>query len=236
MSAEAIAVREIDIEKEDKTSTNVLADEFFYNCNFCEKSVVLNSIHADLYDKLVLSNEFYCANCIRNGFHTKRRKDILQLTFRAIFGYIYIKEYKSKSLKDQTIYLSELQDYIDRHVQVGLLNPAFSYDPETYLWFIDFSKVGDGKRKIEVVEICKTIVNILSCFNIYNSIPGAQMHKLYDKYNEAVILFMEKRQRPDKKRLLVPTLLGCGGTVETTFDYSETRNFFPQNLILKTSY
>ena len=119
---------------------------------------------------------------------------------------------------------------------MGKRDPFQSFLLNGFLWFIDFSKVGDGKRKIEVVEICKTIVNILSCFNIYNSIPGAQMHKLYDKYNEAVILFMEKRQRPDKKRLLVPTLLGCGGTVETTFDYSETRNFFPQNLILKTSY
>ncbi len=229
--AQALAIREIEIEQTDAPKDNQLAEEFFFSCNFCEKSGIMESCHSVIYERLVKSNRFYCANCIRNGFHTKRKKDILIMSFRAIFGYVYYKEY-AKSVTERTIYLSEIQDFIDYHAKVGLLNPAFSYDPDTYLWFVDFTKIGDGPRQMPLDEIYKTVVNILSCFNLYESVGSSVvMHKIYDKFNEAIKLFQEKRQRPENKRLLIPSLQGSGGTADTSFPYDKTRSFLPENLV-----
>src|SRR3972149_7353111 len=214
-----LSVREVEIEtveSPDLLELNELASQYHCICSFCEKEIILESYHASMYEKMVKSQDFHCANCIRSDFNTKRKRDILVLTFRAIFGYIYYREY-AKPYADRTIYLAELQDFIDAHVKVGLLNPAFSYDPDNYLWFADFSKIGSGKRQLQLEEIYKTIVNILACFNLFDSVPNVQMHKIYDKYNEAINLFYEKRQRPEGKRLLVPTLSACGGNVKTMF-------------------
>lgn len=224
-----ILIHEIDIEPEEIIDNN-LSDNFDYNCYFCEKKVKTDSIHNKICETLVRSKNFYCSFCVRNKFYTKKRWDVLQLTFRGVVGYLYWKSYRVKCKK---VYLCEIKDMVDTHVKAGLFNPAFNYDPDTFIWFIDFSIVGNAKRQINIEEINKTIINILACFNLNESITGAMSHKLFDKYKDAINLFYASRQRPEGKILLVPTLSGCGGTLEQSFDYDRCRNFLPKNLIVK---
>ena len=222
-------VVEIDIEPEivgDKT----LTDNFAYYCYFCDKIVKTDSTHNKICESLVKSNNFYCPFCVRNKFYTKKRWEILQLTFRGVIGYLYWKSYRSKIKK---LYLCEIQDMIEAHAKMGLFNPAFHYDPDTFIWFIDFSTIGSAKRQIDIEEINKTVVNILTCFNLAESTTGSQSHKLFEKYKDAIDLFYSNRQRPDGKTLLVPTLSGCGGTMETGFDYNKCRKFLPKNLTVR---
>lgn len=227
--ADTTLVQEIDIAPEE-IPTNSLADDFAYYCYFCDKRVKTDSTHNKICETLVKSKNFYCPFCVRNKFYTKKRWDVLQLTFRGIIGYLYWKSYRSKQRK---LYLCEIKDMIEAHTKMGLFNPAFDYDPDTFIWFIDFSSIGTAKRQTPVDEINKTIINILACFNLAESTNGTMSHKLFDKYKDAIELFYSKRQRPDKKTLLVPTLQGCGGTMEAQFDYDKCRNFLPKNLVVR---
>lgn len=117
------------------------------------------------------------------------------------------------------MWLSEISDYIKAHEQAGLQNPVFHYDPETYLWFVDFSKVGNGRKKIEIEDVLKTVMNILTCFNLYEYANGG-MHSFYNKYRDAIVKFHEQRYRPEDRPFLIPTLqmrdLPKGITVEDT--------------------
>jgi len=232
--SEAVAVRDIEVSVEETPENNELSTEYTFLCNFCQRRLKTSITYGGIYERLVRkSSGFYCPNCIRNGFYTKKRNDILQMTFRGIFGYIYYRCYVSEGFsKEKTsVFLAEIQDAIDAHARTGLLNPAFSYDPETYIWFVDFSKIGVNKNQMGIQDVYKTVVNILVCFNIAQVISNVQMHKLYDKYNEAINLFYTQRKRTEgRRRLLVPSMQGCGGTNETGFDYEKTRNFLPRDL------
>ena len=125
------------------------------------------------------------------------------LSFRGVIGYLYHRKYIKKDL-----WYSELADFIDSHAEVGLENPVFNYDPETYLWFIDFSKVGISRRKIKVKDVMKTIINIMACFNLYDHISQNEMVDFYNKYKEAVDKFATERYRPEGKPILIPSLTG----------------------------
>jgi len=222
-------VNEIDIEKKEISSDEHLCEDFMFFCRFCSKKIKSTSKYNNINKVLVRSNSYYCPFCIRNQFYTKRKKHILQLSFRGIIGYLYWKYYRAK---DKKLYLNEIKDMISDHEKVGLQNPAFNYDPDTLIWFVDFSLVGPNKRQLDIEEINRTIVNILACFNLSEIITIPMNHKLFEKYKEAIDLFYQKRQRPENKRLLVPTFAGCGGVMATQFDYeNKCRKFLPDQLV-----
>jgi hypothetical protein len=177
-------------------------------CNFCEKETIAQSEVQRLTEKLCLPNKFFCNFCLRHNLHMKDNKHVLMMTFRSVFGYFFFEYYQTP--KQPTMYLSEIKDYIDLHRDIGMLNPIFNYDPESYVWFIDFRRVGSGKKKIDLEDVQKTVISILASFNLATTIQGIDMNKLYQKYREAVDDFYTKRYRPDGKRLLAPTLKGCG--------------------------
>ena len=178
-------------------------------CNFCEKETIAQPEIQRLTEKLCHPNKFYCSFCLRNNLNTKDNKHILMLTFRAIFGYFYYEFYQQPKTVP-AMYLSEIQDYIDSHRDVGMHNPLFNYDPESYVWFIDFRRVGTSKKKISIEDVKQTVVNILASFNLASTVPGITMNKLYQKYQEAIDDFYTKRYRPEGKALLCPTLKNCG--------------------------
>src|SRR5690606_3477806 len=91
----------------------------------------------------------------------------------------------------------------------GLQNPIFRYDPETFCWFIDFSKVGRTKRKMPVETVLHTIIEQLACFNLYENVKECSPRKLYEKYQQAVMDFYQHRARHNGDRVFAPTLWGC---------------------------
>ncbi len=128
------------------------------------------------------------------------------------------------------MFLSQIQDLIDAHENAGLTNPAFKYDRDSFLWFINFEKVGATGKKIPVDEVHKTIANILLCFNLAENIPHFRMSKFYEKYKEAVVDFYTKRLRPPDKKILQPTFLSCGVTDTKELPLEKTREFTPQEM------
>lgn len=102
------------------------------------------------------------------------------------------------------MYLSEIEDYISVHKEVGLQNPLFSYDDETYLWYVDFSRIGKSKKKVPVENTMQTVNNILACFNLYRYISG-NVGSLSMAYSKAIEKFYANRIRPDDKKFLIPT-------------------------------
>ncbi len=185
-----------------------LTDQVYRRCYFCEKDCLSHLANKVITEKLSGPDKFYCPSCLRRGFYTKNSRNILVLSFRSIVGYFYYANYVTMTA-GKRMYLSDIEDYIDSHIQAGLLNPLFDYDPDAFLWFVDFSRVGNSKRKVKIDEVFKTIVSILACFNLTQILPGVSTSVLFGKYKTAIMNFYQTRRRPSKRRLLVPTLSGC---------------------------
>lgn len=201
-----------------------LAEKIYYQCAYCEKLVGMNPFTRDICEKLSGGDEFYCSFCIRNGFNTRRTKHILTLSFRAILGYYYYELFAYSAIRK--MWFSEIEDFLRYHIWTGGQNPIFTYDYDTMLWFVDFSKVGRSRRKIKVTEIIKTITNILACFNLRTTVPKCEMHEVYRKYAEAVMKFYTQRYRPEGRPMLIPTLQGCGDIeVNKRYNIDTTRYF-----------
>ena len=199
-----------------------LSDKIIRKCHFCGKKCEFSENSSHLSQKLSGNDCFYCLFCLRHNLNNKNNKNILILSFRNIIGFLYHQNY----VAIRKLWLSEIEDYIDSHVEVGLQNPLFLYDPETMLWFIDFNKVGKSKRKIPVEEVFKTVIGILSCFNLSENIINIRMGSLYQKYQDGIEMFYRNRQRLDG--ILVPLLF----VAESNFD-DRTKNFIFQDLKLK---
>jgi hypothetical protein len=214
----------------EQAANGELSEQIHLQCAFCEKTVGLYPSQRKLCEKLSGGN-FYCGFCLRHGYNGKASRNILPLSFRAIAGYYYFEKYLYANHRH--LWISEIQDYLYWHQVTGLQNPVFSYDPDSMLWFVDFNRVGRGRKKIRIVDVMKTIVNILVCFNLPEHIPAIKMPKLYQKYSEAIDKFYTQRYRPEDRRLLVPTLAGCG-VWETNKKYGleNTRQFSSIKLLV----
>lgn len=199
-----------------------LSSEVIEKCHFCSKKITINALNSNLIKKLSGPERTFCPFCLNHDFHTKKTKHVLVLSFRSIIASFYYHNYLCHSRK---LWLSQIQEYIDIHQKVGLSNPVFSYDPETYLWFIDFSKVGQGRKSLPITDVYKTLINILFCFNLDYFFGINAQQEVLKKYEEAIELFYQKRYRPRKRRMLIPIF-------PTTLKLSSEkfRNFLPCHL------
>ena len=208
-----------------------LSTDIQIDCAFCDKTVRQQSDFRKMAEKLS-GDDFFCSFCLRNGLNTKRRNHILIMSFRAIIGFYYYGQY---AVSQQKISWSEIKACIEAHVEAGLQNPVFFYDPDTYLWYIDFSKVGKGTKKISVDDVMKTIANILVSFNLGHHVKALDVNELYAKFDEAIRKYYEHRCRPEDKRALIPSLkglLGAGLTLPQNTTFEDTRLFDSTDFLL----
>jgi hypothetical protein len=228
-----INTQDVKLEPIASNQSGELSDHIHYECSFCEKTVGLYPPQRRLCERLSGSN-FYCVFCLRHGFNGKSNRNVLPVSFRAIAGYYYYEKYLYANHRQ--VWVAEIEDYLDAHEAAGLQNPVFSYDPESMLWFVDFNKVGRGRKKIRLSDVMKTITNILLCFNLPQHIPNIKMSKLFVKYSEAIDKFYTQRYRPEDRRLLIPTLAGCG-VWESSKKYGmeNTRLFSSPKLLMSGS-
>lgn len=199
-----------------------LSDHVLRVCNFCNKNIEL--FGKEINEKLSGENDFYCTFCLRHGFGTRNNRNILPLSLCSIIGYFYYESY----CQGRKMWLSEIHDYIECHRETGLVNPVFSYDEDSYMWFVDFSKVGISKKRIPVEEVLKTLINIIACFNLQETIPALNHNAFYKKYEGAILNFHSKRFRPENKKHLIPSFSGC---MNRGFGSFEKIKFFQPKLL-----
>ena len=219
------------------SNTNV-----FRQCDFCNKETMVHRQNGRILDRLSGDKGFYCTFCLNHDFNTRKSKHVFQLTFRSIIGYLHESGYTGKSPR---LYLTQIADLINNHQKIGMMNPVFSYDEETYCWYVDFAKVGRSSKKIPVSEVIRTVNDIISAFNPFEYIKEFKSYKLVQKYEEAILQFYQTRHRPEGKRLCAPTLIQCaadtrevpaqyGHKKDKKMELAAHRDFMPSNL--KLSY
>lgn len=184
-----ILISEIELCPLPLPNTGELSDTFFRKCFFCEKNCK-KSDNLFNFSNLYSSKEFYCNFCIRNDFHFKSNKDIFITSFRQIIGYLYFEKYT-------------IEEYIKSHIETGLLNPLFRYDPETLLWFIDLSKIGNSKRRVDLKSVKSTLVNIL--FTLLQHVKSIDTEILYSKYENSLENFVNCKN----VNFVIPSLADC---------------------------
>lgn len=189
-----------------------LAEKTYSSCSFCSKTVGLENQAMSLIEQLSGSSGFYCPFCLRHRFNEKTKKDFLLLSFRGIIAYYYYWLYKEKSL----LSYSEILDYVNAQKATGLANPYFIYDEDSFIWFVDFSRVGRRSGRMKLNTILETVINILCCFNLCQNVPNVEMSKYFERYDEAIRKFHSNRYRPADRFQCVPTLNGCMSDVTST--------------------
>lgn len=209
-----------DIELKKMEQSPELGEVITCLCNFCEKIQHLYQSDYDICCNLG-HGRFHCPFCIRHNHHQGNSRHVLMLTFKPLIGYYYYTLYQQREM-----YLTQIESYIKDHVAAGLFNPAFSYDPENYNWYIDFTKVGNTPHKMTVETVIGTIDEIVGSFCLKERIPHANVKGYLDKFEEAIRTFYEQRQRPIGKKLLEPTLVGCGYFAHN-FNHDLMKNISP---------
>lgn len=197
----------------------------YCECGFCHKTEDVSPNNLLLNE--TIAGSYYCSHCIRHGFHTRNNRNILMISFRAIPAYYYYYNYSTKGYKK--IWLSEIKDMLELHAKTGLQNPVFSYDSDSYMWFVDFSKIGRGRKKIALQSVQETIINILSCFNLYKFLVNFRSSQLYNKYNESIVAFYEHRFLLSNQKQLIPSLEDCAD-IDKKANIELMRNFSSKNL------
>lgn len=202
----------------------------YCQCSFCNKMVVINEYIRENLDNLT-NGKFYCNFCLRNDYYQKAASNVMILTYRGILGYYYYSYHSAP--KTPFMYMGEFNDLLELHVNAGMQNPLFRYDPDTFCWFVDFNKV--GKKKMPLESVLCTIIEQLACMKIYDNCRECSGVKLYEKYKHAVMEFDEHRVRTNNDQVFAPTFWGCDIPVITPtgkrpIPVSMLQNFLPANL------
>ena len=230
--SEKLSICQVRLKPIPATLSGELSDKVFRKCCFCEKICESVDSQLQLIDRLSGLGNFYCSFCLRHNFNNKGNRDVLILSFRSIIAYFYFQNY-IQATNGQKFWISQIEDYIDAHRQAGLVNPLFLYDPDTMLWFVNFSRVGTSKKKVPVEEVFKTVLNILTTFNLSSTVPGINVSLFYQKYKDAIDVFYRKRFRPPDRRMLIPTLSNTGVSESKTCSLDKMRTFVFDDLKAK---
>ncbi len=220
-------IQEVQITKLEANAGKELSNNFFRVCTFCDKIVRVNTDNFQSCIRLG-GNKFYCPFCIRNNFHHRSNRNVLIVSYRAILGYYYQKLYDQNPRK---LCFSQLEQCIEQHALIGLQNPVFSYDPYTFLWFVNFNNIGVDNRKAPIKEVQNIITQMYSVFNIEKHVNKNASVAMLEKFEKALVVFYKNRKRPKDRRMLIPTFFGMIKESEEFFE--ETRNFVKKSLILK---
>jgi hypothetical protein len=179
----------------------------YIDCKFCQKLCMMTTQAKNVSRILAGDKHFYCLFCLRNGYYNSGQ-DTMLLSLRGLIGYYYYAYYVAP--KSPSMNLLDLRDIIALHESVGGQNPLFRYDAETYSWFVDFSKVGEGDGKLPLNMILMTVIEMIAAFNIYENVRIASPQKYYLKFARAIDAFAKDRTRQQNRQVCTPTLYNCG--------------------------
>lgn len=221
-------LQEVNVEKIEPQNNQELADNFYRNCDFCDKIVRVNPCNFDSCQKLS-GNNFFCPSCLRHNHHHRSSRNILPISYRAIIGYYYYSFYSSKPSK---MYFSQIEIFIDKHQNFGLQNPVFTYDPFLFMWYINFNLVGVDSRKAPYAEVKETIMGMLDAFELKKHMGDHARTGMLNRFQKAVDLFYEKRKRPKDRKMLIPTLVNLVPQDKNEF-FETTRDFTKNLFVLK---
>jgi hypothetical protein len=150
------------------------------------------------------------------------------MSYRAIISYYYHVFY----LAGKTMWYSEIRRLTDKHVEVCSRNPVFYYDPDTFLWFIDFNRVGKSPKKVPFESVLETTNLGLKVFNVDEWIESRPYDSVEGKFHAALSDYYYKRKRPAGRRMLIPTFYECCNNM-TKEEAEKTRTFSASDFALK---
>jgi hypothetical protein len=213
-------IRTVALEKIEDTIRGELSSNYYGICHFCGKIVLVKSTSAIAMSVINKDKDFHCPFCIRNAFNSEEvTKNVLVFSFRAIIGYYHACLYKARPRK---LYYTQIEEYINEHVEIGLQSPLLAYDPDTFKWFADFGLIGQDQEAYEELKVL--IAMMYASFRVEHHMWKKTSAEYWEKFVKAVDEFMISRVRPDEKKHLIPTFIGLVNNVNPLF-LEQTRNF-----------
>lgn len=221
-------IHDVAVNKIESNASQELADNFYRACAFCEKLVRVNTLNSQSCANLS-GPRFYCPFCLRNQFNYRTSSNVLIYSFRAVLGYYYRRLYNARPNR---LWFSQLEGYVERHAQIGLQNPALSYDPSTFLWFMDFNRIGKTRRKAPLKEVLSAVSLSFDALDVGANIKKNAAIEMWDRYQKAMVLFYRNRKRPKDKRMLICTFRGLVPHEDEDF-FENTKNFNKAHMVIR---
>lgn len=225
---ESLKIHNVSIKPSEEDAGDELSKTFYRSCSFCDKLVRVSSFNFKSCLNLG-GKKFFCPFCLRNNLHFRSSRHTLILSYRAIIGHLYHNNYLKMPNGGIKLWVNQIRIQINNHERMGLRSPVFCYDPETYLWYIDFTRVGKENHKAPCEEIIDTAMTILRCFDLDIIYGQWAFNDVWTKYEKSINIFYQQRKRPKNKRMLIPSLNNLNNSNDNVY----TREFLPIMLQLK---
>lgn len=200
---------------------NDVSNIYTVRCCFCDKIFV-----SDGRFPCLEGQQTYCVFCFRHGFNFRSNRNVLIMSYRAILAHYYYHGYLGGNVSH-----SAIRWLIEEQEKVGLRNPVFTYDPETFLWFVDFNRIGNTSKKVPLGRVLEDANLMLKTLDLNEWVPGNPYEKTWKKYEEAIKGYYHKRQRPKNRRMLIPTL--CDSADLKPEEAEMTRRFVASDFVMK---
>lgn len=198
-------------------------------CNFCGKMFV--PTEREMIDNGFLGRgKIFCDFCLRNSYSEPDiAKNTLAISFKGLIGYFFFA--LSNTLKTNGLYSSDIREMIENHFKAGMSNHIFKYDPDTFTWFIDFSRVGEKSIPLSnVVATVKMQLFALGCTEIFHK---ADMVRLVRFVESEIKNFHRTRQMTSMPLLITPLDAGvpaCKPGEPKSVPFDAIANFSLANL------
>lgn len=218
-------IKDVSISQKIKPDDKIIMDNFETICAICQTPIKYNLKKNPIHYHLS-KEQHTCIFCTKHQF-IKRKQHILVLSFRAIIAYYYQFIYCKNFSNYHHLSLYEIHKIIKNHYKTGIQNPLFYYEQENMLWFIDFSHITTKDAYNITLGHVKKIYNQMRV----KTLVGPQVYKeMWEKYRKAIDEFYKTRNRPEDRKLLIPTFYDV---ISKSNQIYNTRNFRFSSLIPK---
>lgn len=222
-------LQEVNITTIETETGQKLFDTSYRVCAFCDKVVRASSYNFKSCENLA-QGKYYCPFCLRNNHHYRSSRHVLGFSFRGIIGFYYYRFY---AINPRQMYLTDLESLIEKNANLGLQSPVLTYDPSIFMWYADFNKIGNHKSKAPYEDLQEIVKMMICNFNLKGYVTLEVENSMLSRFQKAMDLFYQKRQRPNNRRMLIPTLNGLVHSAKNEEFFDSTRNFVKNCMILK---
>ena len=191
-----------------------LSDEFYKYCTFCSKQVLIDHEITQKTPKNIIDGNYLCNFCFRKNVNQNK---VIIFSFKSII--VYLHEIYKLNSSDNPFYRSQLNDYVDTHKKTGLKNLALDYDDESFNWFLNIDLIGSEDNQISFRELEKTIIEILTCFNLY--FFGIDGYSIYNNLKKMISSSIQNKNSIVNPLYFVP-LINKGQSLDKVKVFSNT--------------
>jgi len=161
-----------------------LSNNFYKYCSSCSRYIVITPENYSFVPNGMLDGDFLCKFCIRHSMH---KRNCLVFSLKSFILHLY--DLHCSEDFENLMYRFQIEDHIREHRDAGLKNYCLAYDEDSFNWFLDLDLVGNSLGKVPQVDVFKSIIEMMLCFNpgLFSIDCRDVFFSIRDKINKSIV-------------------------------------------------